>query len=363
MKIVFVGGGSLGPVTPLLATARALRAKESASKCVWVGTPNGPERALVEAEGIPFFVLPVLKWPRYVSWAWFTFPWRWLHVRREANRLLDSLAPQAVVSAGGFTATPLIQSAAKRGVPCCIHQLDLEPGLSNRLVASLCVSVTTSFEYAKRPFGEKVCDEPLPTPVRYTWKGVSSRTVAAKAFGLDPARPIVLVYGGGQGAQALNEMLEKTRSAWLSFTQIIHVTGLGKSEKAKKRSHTGYVVRSLLDDEQMRLAHLAADVEIVRGGIGSLSEIAALKKAAIVVPMPDSHQEANAKAFEEQGAVLVFDQRSSTFSDDLLSTARLLLSDAGEREAMGARAHTFFATDDGSALATRILREARRSSV
>lgn len=362
MKILFVGGGSLGPVTPLLATVRALRAKESKVVCVWVGTPNGPERALVEAEGISFSSLTVLKWPRYISWAWFTFPLRWLRVQREAARLLASIAPHAIVSAGGFTATPLIRLAAKKKIPCFIHQLDVEPGLSNRLVASLCASVTTSFEYIKRPFGERVCDEPLPTPVRYTLKHLPSRVAAAKAFGLDPAKPIVFVYGGGQGAQALNEVLERTLSAWLAFTQVIHVTGMGKSEQAKTRSRTGYVVRSLLDDEQMGLAHAAADLEIVRGGIGSLSEIASLKKAAVVVPMPDSHQEANAKAFEEQGAVVVFDQRAKTFADDLLSTSKLLLSDPKERAAMGERAHQFFATDDGTALAARILRETRRLS-
>lgn len=363
MKIVFVGGGSLGPVTPLLATAKALKKQLHHIECAWIGTPHGPERALVEAESIPFFSLPVLKWPRYVSLSWVSFPWRFWLVRRETKRLLHTLRPEAVVSAGGFTATPVIQGAAKMGVPCFAHQLDLEPGLSNRLVARLCVSVTTSFEYATRPFGDRVCDEPLPTPVRYRLKDSPSRSRAARAFGFDPHAPIVLVYGGGQGAQVLNDALESRLQEWLAFTQVLHLTGHGKADHLKTRERRGYVVRSLLNDREMELAHAAADVEIVRGGIGGLSEIAALKKAAIIVPIPESHQEANARAFEEQGAALVFDQRHATFAEDLLSAARLLLHDRKEREAMGERAHRFFSTGDGTAFAKRILQELHRRSV
>ena len=318
---------------------------------------------LVEAEHIPFFSLPVLKWPRYISSAWLTFPFRLWGVRSQVKRLLAKLHPSAVVSMGGFTATPVIRCAAKMDIPCFTHQLDVEPGLSNRLIARVCTSVTTSFEYTKRPFGERVCDVPLSTPARFVLKDSPSRTSAAQAFGLDPARSIVLLYGGGQGARALNEALGKTLKDWLSFTQVIHVTGQGKSDHFKTDLKRGYVVYTLLDEREMRLAHAAADLEIIRGGIGSLSDVAALKKAAIVVPMPDSHQEANARAFEEQGSVLVFDQRQPTFAEDLLSAARLLLGDHKERQAMGERAHLFFSTDNGTAFAKRILKELHRPSV
>lgn len=353
MKLLFVGGGSLGPVTPLLAIARVLRKRREVT-CVWVGTPEGPESGLIKAEKIPFFTLAPVKWPRYFSLGWFSLPFRWLAVRAQARRLVCELRPDGVVSMGGFTALPVVRAAARMGIPCFTHQLDYEPGLTNRLLARACLSVTTSFEYQDRPFGERVCDEPIPTPVRFSFKGLPSREKAAHAFGLNPRRPVVFIYGGGQGAQALNEHVARTLEKWLAFTQVIHVTGLGKAPALRKK-RAGYVTRPLLDGEEMLQAHALADIEILRGGIGSLSEVAALKKAAFVVPMPDSHQEANAHAFEEQGAVLVFDQRSATFDDDLLSAAQLLLNDAKEREEMGERAQAFFPTDTGVALAERIL--------
>ncbi len=356
MHIVFVGGGSLGPVTPLLAVAQALKRQTSRSLvCSWIGTPDGPERALVEAEGMKFFPLAVAKWPRYPSISWATFPWQWVRARKTAKQLVQMLKPDAVITVGGFTAVPVIQAAAADHILCFAHQLDVEPGLTNRLIARHCVSVTTSFEYEKRPFGERVNDEPLITPMRYAHAALSAREMAAQAFGLDPHQSIVCIYGGGQGAHTLNLFVERTLDTWLRFTQIIHLTGQGKDVHLQHRQRKGYVVRPLLTGEEMRQAHAAADLEITRAGIGTLSEIAGLKKAAFIIPIPDTHQEANARAFEERGAAIVFDQASSSFDEDVVSSAKLLLHDRSERQAMGERANTFFPTDDGTAFAKRIL--------
>ncbi|MBP6945122.1 UDP-N-acetylglucosamine--N-acetylmuramyl-(pentapeptide) pyrophosphoryl-undecaprenol N-acetylglucosamine transferase, partial [Patescibacteria group bacterium] len=229
------------------------------------------------------------------------------------------------------------------------------PGLANRLIAQQCMSVTTSFEYEKRPLGERVSDEPLTTPMRYAHIALPTREAAVKAFGLDPHQSIVCVYGGGQGAHALNIFVERTLDVLLRFTQIIHVTGQGKDTHLQQRQRKGYVVRSLLSGEEMGRAHAAADLEITRAGIGTLSEIAGLKKAALIIPIPDTQQEANAHAFEERGAVMVFDQASSTFDEDVVSSAKILLQDRSERQAMGERANAFFPTDDGTAFAKRIL--------
>lgn len=356
MNIIFAGGGSLGPVAPLLAVAQALKRHGPRQlTCGWIGTPNGPEKTLVEAQGMAFFPLAVAKWPRYPSLDWITFPYQWVQARKMARQLVERLKPDAIVTVGGFTAVPVIQVAAAKRIPCFAHQLDLEPGLANRLIAERCISVTTSFEYEKRPFGERVSDEPLTTPMRYAHVALPTREVAAKTFGLNPHQSIVCVYGGGQGAHALNTFVERTLDSWLRFTQIIHITGQGKDTHLQQRQRKGYVVRTLLSSEEMGYAHAAADLEIARAGIGTLSEIAGLKKAAFIVPMPDTHQEANARAFEERGAAIVFDQVSSTFDEDVVSSAKLLLHDRSERHAMGERANTFFPTDDGTAFAKRIL--------
>lgn len=351
--ILFVGGGSLGPVTPLLATVKALKRREPNLITTWIGTSMGPERSFVERAGISFFSLPTAKWPRHPSWAWVVFPLRLLKTLYVASCLMKRLKPDAIVSVGGFTAWPITKVAVRRGIPCFTHQLDVEPGLTNRLIASSCKSVTTSFEYERGPFGDTVTDSPIATPVRYERKNIPNRVKAVHAFGLDPIRPVVFIYGGGQGAAAINAFVRRTLQDWLTWTQVIHVTGEGK--EGEKRSQKGYIVRTLLKEEEMFYAHAAADLEICRGGIGSLAEVAALKKAAIVIPIPGSHQEANAKAFEEQGAVMVVSQTEPSFDQTLIDTARRLMQNKEACKAMGERAHSFFKTDDGSGFAERIL--------
>lgn len=354
MKILLVGGGSLGPVTPLIATSRALRRLRKETEFVWIGTPTGPERALAEAEGMKFFALPVVKLHRYPTLKWLTLPFDWLKVRHLAKQLLRDLMPDAVVSVGGFTATPVIAEAARLGIPSAMHQLDLRPGLSNRRVARLCRSVTTSFEYQRPPFGEWVSDERIASPVRFNREDLPTRTTAARHFGLDPKKPVVLIVGGGTGARALNQFVTRNRETLLRFTQIIHLTGRGKLEGLKDQR--GYVVRELLVDD-MLTAYALADVSISRAGFASLAEaVASLQIATIAVPLPGTEQEDNARAFEEQGALVVIEESRPHFDEELLTALELLLNDKEGRVRMSQQASKFLPTDDGTALAKRVLK-------
>lgn len=350
MKILFAGGGSLGPVTPMIAVAHALKRLDPSVTFAWAGTPDGPEREVTRVEGIPFFAVPVAKLPRYPDKRWLTFPRDTLHASRVAKRLIEEIKLDAVLSVGGFTAVPVIRAAAKRGIPCLIHQLDVTPTLSNKLVASKCVSKTSSFKQTGY--------DQVPTPTRFRVEDLPGVEVAAHAFGLDVSRPITLVLGGGQGAEALNRAIAKRLDAWLEVTQIIHSTGKGKTAGSKSRA--GYFVGESLDAEAMRNAYAAADLIVTRAGIGTLSEsLAALSKAGIIVPIPKSHQVENAKAFSTAKAGLFVAQDQMEFDEILFQQAVGLLNDVARRMAMGDAAHRFFLTDDGTALAQRVLKHVK----
>jgi UDP-N-acetylglucosamine:LPS N-acetylglucosamine transferase len=214
--------------------------------------------------------------------------------------------------------------------------------------------VTTSFEYERPPFGDWVSDERIPTPVRFRPSDLPDRAIAAKHFGFDPERPIVLIFGGGTGSQPLNEHVGRTKKRWLGFTQVLHLTGKGKDKGFV--SEKGYVVRDLLIDEMLQ-AYAAADLVISRAGFATLSEMTAgLSVPTIVVPLPGTEQESNAKAFEEQGGLIVVEQSHPRFDEELLATAELLLHDEEGRQKMGGKAQAFLPTDDGTTLAKRILK-------
>jgi UDP-N-acetylglucosamine--N-acetylmuramyl-(pentapeptide) pyrophosphoryl-undecaprenol N-acetylglucosamine transferase len=350
MKIAFAGGGTLGPVTPLLAVARRIKEQNDPVELVWFGTPDGPERQVVEREGFCFVSIPVAKLPRHLDVRLFTFPFDMMKARREARVALQSIKPDLVVTAGGFTGVPVVKEAAKLGIPCVMHQLDVVPGLSNKAIAKLCASVTTSFPYEQSPFGSIVSTR-IATPVRFESTDLPSKAEGANYFHLDDARPIVFIVGGGTGAKALNEAIDEQFEAWNGFAQLIHVTGKGKL--GARVDQDGYAVREFLDAEGIRHAYAAADLVVTRAGIGGLSELAALSKAAIIVPIPGNQQEENAKAFHRAKAGLYAKQDQEDFADMIVKLAKHLLSDRAELMRMGDAAHAFFTTDDGSELADR----------
>jgi UDP-N-acetylglucosamine--N-acetylmuramyl-(pentapeptide) pyrophosphoryl-undecaprenol N-acetylglucosamine transferase len=170
---------------------------------------------------------------------------------------------------------------------------------------------------------------------------------------LTAEKPVVLIVGGGTGASMLNQAIDAEIEGWLGFAQVIHVVGKGKMEVRKNRE--GYVVREFLNAEEMKQAYAAADLIVTRAGIGALSEIAALSKPAVIVPISGNQQEENAKAFHRAKAGLYVKQDQEDFSGVLVKLAKHVLSDVRELERMGNAAHEFFQTDDGMELGERIL--------
>lgn len=345
--ILFAGGGTLGPVTPLLAVAARMREARPDVRFAWAGTDQGPERTLVEEAGIPFATVATAKLPRYLTPRLFTVPFDYLRARRDAERLLNESHPALVISAGGYTAVPVIREAVRRRIPCIAHQLDYAMGLSNRMIAKYCRYVTTSFSYHEDPFGGRVINYHIPTPTRFGLEDIPSRESACRYFGFDPDKQIVLVIGGGTGARTLNQSFYALRNRLPEGTQVLHVTGLGKSEGLVSET-PAYVISEFLTDA-MPSALAAADVVVSRAGVGAIAELAALKKAAILVPLPDSPQGANVRALGD--AVRVVAQTTEDSPTRLLAEVLELLGDVQERARLGVALHDVFPTDRGDALA------------
>jgi UDP-N-acetylglucosamine--N-acetylmuramyl-(pentapeptide) pyrophosphoryl-undecaprenol N-acetylglucosamine transferase len=349
--VVFTGGGTLGPVTPLLAVAARLKERMPDAKFVWAGTDEGPERELIEKQGILFFTVPAAKLPRYLSLRLVTAPFDFLHARQVSARLVRQFTPSVVVSAGGFTATPVIQEAARLGIPCIAHQLDYQPGLSNRIVARLCKIVTTSFDYPLSPFGASILTRRIPTPVRFSANEVPSREAACSYFNFDTSRPVVFAMGGGTGSLSINESIEEVRRRLPQGTQILHLTGKSRG-KGIVADPPGYVVREFFTDE-MLVAYAAADVVVSRAGIGAISELATLSKPTILIPIPNSPQVQNVKALGD--AVASVNQSNAGWEMDLADVIQDILDSENERLRLGQELHAKFPTDKGQALASIVL--------
>jgi len=325
----------MGPVTPLLAVYEAWKKRDSSLEVLWVGTPHGPEKAVIEDQNIPFFSLPVARFPRYISWEWVLAPFRFVAALYKATQFFRFQHIDLVASAGGYTAVPVILAAKVFGVKIWVHQQDVDVLLTNRLTAPLADCLTAAWSHHKTTLGKNV--QIIGNPVRMSvLEGSCER--AYERFHLNKEKQTVLVVGGGSGAVWLNTMIDQIASRLIARANVIHVTGKGKS--GASLCHKDYYVREFLI-EDMKDAYALADVVVSRAGLGTISELSALAKAAIIIPLPDSIQESNARMIES--ACLVLDQKQVT--PDLLFTSIIdLLNDSYRRQDFGQKMQNLFPT-------------------
>lgn len=349
MKILFAGGGTLGPVTPLLAVAEAWRAVDPSVEFVWVGTPNGPDRKVVETAGIRFASIPVARLTRYPSIEWILLPVNFFRAARQSWNILKAERPNLVASAGGFTGVPLIVAARILGIPSWLHQQDVRPILSSQLVIPFATWISTAWEssLASFPRGKSAW---VGNPVRKV--ASSGRDASVRRFGLDPSRQTVLVFGGGGGALFLNRMMEAVGREIADTANVIHIVGTGKMTPALEGMGSGYLAFELLTNS-MPDALEAADVVVCRAGMGTISDLAARGKAAVAVPLPNSPQEENARVLESgDGAVVL--REGSTSPQEFLGTVRSLLRDDDRRRAIGQNARRLLRTDVAGMIVERL---------
>lgn len=324
-KIFLSGGGTGGSVTPLLAIYDTLK-NENNFEFFWVGTKNGIEKELITNEGLPYITIPSGKLRRYFSWRNFTDIFLIIAAFFKSFFILSKYKPKLFVSAGSFVSVPMAWAAWVLRIPVLIHQQDIRPGLANQLMAPVATKITVTFEASLKNYGPKA--EWTGNPIRPKIKDDINIETTKKSFDINSAKPVLLVVGGGTGAEALNNLLAKNLDKLLATCEIIHVYGKNKMEEITR---AGYHPFALLQNEEMIKALKIADLVVSRCGLGFLTELAALKKAAILIPMPNSHQEDNAQIFADKEAAIVLDENKISeeiFADNIFK----LFSDDNKKE-------------------------------
>ncbi len=216
MRILFVGGGTLGSVSPLIAIFEDLQESDSRVEFLWVGTKNGPERAFVAGYNITYRAIPSGKLRRYFSFKNFADIFSIFHGFGKSVLILINFRPDIIIGAGSFVQVPILVAAKFffRKTKIIIHQQDITPGLANRFSAGWAHVITVSAEQSLNSFPRtKSVFTGNPYRKEIT-KGYISR--AFDIFKLEPNLPTILVLGGGSGAVAINKLL--TRAIVKLFT-------------------------------------------------------------------------------------------------------------------------------------------------
>ncbi len=310
MKILLSGGGTLGPVSPLLAIAEIYRQYDPTVSLLWVGTKNGPERQLVEEQNIKFITIRNGKWRRYLSLLNVVDLFRLVAAFFQSLIILMKEKPDLLISAGGYVSVPLHAVAVLFGIPCWVHQQDVGVGLANKLMFLKAKKITAALgeTAGKLPKGRT---EWIGNPSRSL--EVGDRSEARKKFNIPESAPVIFVFGGGTGSNHLNQLILAAMPQLNPAWHVIHVVGRdrsGESSEMTSEIFPNYHAYKFFTEE-MKYAYAIADVVVARAGFGTLTELAALSKPAVILPMIGTHQEENARYFAAHGGIIMLDQAAS----------------------------------------------------
>jgi UDP-N-acetylglucosamine--N-acetylmuramyl-(pentapeptide) pyrophosphoryl-undecaprenol N-acetylglucosamine transferase len=358
LSILIAGGGTGGHLYPGIAVARALLSRVPDATVTFVGTAAGIEARVVPREGFTLDVIRSagLKGKSLASVA------RGVSLLPasaiDAWSVISRRRPNAVLGVGGYSSGPVVALAAVRGIATLLMEQNAVPGLTNRLLARLVSAAAVTYSESISFFGRKafVSGNPVrPEFFEEAYEQQSSPPGAAR----------VLVFGGSQGAHAINMAMVEAAARLAAATPrlaITHQTGERDLEMVRdgyRRAGLEARVEPFLFEMDREMK--SADVVVCRSGATTLAELTAARRASILVPFPqatDDHQRKNAEALVKQGAARMVEQRDLT-GDRLAAEILALTSDEGQRRRMAQAAGRMARPDAAKVIVDRVLELAK----
>jgi UDP-N-acetylglucosamine--N-acetylmuramyl-(pentapeptide) pyrophosphoryl-undecaprenol N-acetylglucosamine transferase len=353
MRIIIAGGGTGGHVIPALAIAQQLK-RQFAAEILFIGTARGIETRLVPQAG---FALELIQVGALKNVSLMTRVKTMFDLPRAiaaSSRMLTEFDPEVVIGVGGYASGPAMAAAIRRRLPTLAFEPNVVPGFANRMIARWVSSAAVHFEETCRYFPH--C-QVTGVPVRAAFFDMP-----VKAGGT----PTLLVFGGSQGARAINQaMIESLPGLRVKVPgiHIIHQTGQRDYDRvlaAYEQSGISGEVYKFIDDMPETFGR--ADLLVCRSGASTVAEIAAAGKPAIFVPFPaaaDDHQNVNARALERSGAAVVVEE-SNLGAAYLVETIAALIGDGSRLRSMSAAAKSLAHPKAVEEIAEMVLQLARR---
>ncbi len=338
MKIVIAGGGTAGHVYPGISIADELSLEVPDCEIVFVGNASGIEAELIPEAGYSFHPIDVKGLRRSLSLGNAAALLKASSAVRQLRHLFNKMMPEAVVGTGGYVSAPAVFAAYTQKIPTLIHEQNAFPGMANKILSRLVDTVATSFPNGEESFPKAKLVAFTGNPIRRKMIG-AVRENAAEKFNLETDKKTLLLFGGSQGAQKINEAFIKSYDKFKSYEdlQVIHITGKDHFTDICKR------MRRLIDADKDKLryqahpymsninqAYAAADLCLCRAGATSVAEITALGVPSVLVPYPHAtgnHQEKNARYLEKNGATTILTDEELTGQSIFDVCSKLLYDD------------------------------------
>ena len=362
LRVIISGGGTGGHIFPAISIANALREICPDVEILFVGAEGRMEMQRVPAAGYKIIGLPVrgllrpLWKPGNIS-----ILMDFLKSKRMVKQTLKEFKPQVAVGVGGYASSATLNAAYELGIPCLIQEQNSFAGLTNKTLAKKAKKICVAYEGMERFFPK---DRIMLTgnPVRQSLlNDALTREECAAAFGLNPAKPTVLLIGGSLGARTLNESVIRNLSRIAaSPVQFIWQTGSYYKKEIEqmldvKGKPTNLVVTDFIS--RMDQAYCLADLVISRAGAGSISELCLLGKPSILVPSPnvaEDHQTHNAMALVNKHAALFV--RDADAPEQLIPLALETVVDAEKLKELGTNAGAMALRDSARIIAEEVIK-------
>ena len=330
MRAIIAGGGTGGHLFPGIAVAREIQRREKNAEILFVGTERGIEARLVPQEGFPLRCLPAGSM-KGIGWG--------ARARNlaatvrgilGARRILGEFRPAIVIGVGGYASFPMLSAAILKGYPRLIMEQNAVPGLANRVLGRWVDFAAVTDPRTRAYFGDRAVV--TGNPVRPQFKSIAGKTHQP------PFQ--ILVFGGSQGAKAINKAVQEALpflSGWTERLRFIHQTGEAQVDEIRAAyAAAGFNADVRAFFHGFHEQYAAADLIISRAGATTVAEIKATGRAAILVPFPfaaDDHQTRNAQSMVEDGAAIMISNAEIT-GERLAGEIRSLLSDLPRLEAL-----------------------------
>jgi len=348
MKILFTCGGTAGHINPAVALARLFQERHPGCQVLFVGAEGGMETRLVPKEGYDIKTVTISSFYRSFS------PSAIKHnlntvinlnkSKKQANAILDDFQPDLVVGTGGYASFPVVQAAAKRGIPTAVHESNAVPGLTTKTLSKVVNVVMVGFEESRSHYDNPEKVIVTGTPVRSDFFRYT-RTEARQALGLTHDKPLVVSVWGSLGAEVMNrqivEFMQLSSQAGFPFHHI-HGAGRNFESVCSSLSESGidFQNQECLDLREyiydMPTVMAAADLVLCRAGASTLAELTAIAKPCILVPSPNvvaNHQTKNASVLSNAGGAVLLPEKESS-GQILFDTVSGLLADPDKLAAM-----------------------------
>ena len=368
MKILFTGGGTGGHIFPIIAVIRELR--KAKVDLFYIGPKDEISQTFLSKEGVRIKTISAGKLRRYFDLRAFfqniidvfKFPIGFL----QAFFQIFFLKPDLIFSKGGYGSLAPSLAGFLLKKPIFLHESDVISGRANRLVAKFSLKIFVSFPETEGLPADKII--PAGNPIRRELLA-GSKERAKEIFNLTREKPIILIFGGSQGAQRINNLIFQILPEILMEFELIHQLGTQNFKKFKNSAELKlsnfpklkkyYHPFPFLDEEELRAAYCVCDLILSRAGSGSIFEISAMGKPSILIPLPESaqnHQLKNAITYAKNGACLVLPEKDLT-PLILLEKLKKLMAQPQELRKMEKSAKEFARPEAGKLIAQSILKE------